>query len=490
MFSETGFTDRLKKMHPIRMLGQGMDLGQEAPWAFDVCFLTLLKVFRREMNDNVNRTKRDIISLCKSAYADLGRYPDREIINRTVEGILYYRDPGLQRPFQVDIYSEDSRERENYHFWYLVTDREHSHWERGGETVYRLSEQSQEMILITREILEEFGLDIEQFYTLQLIKSGNFNKAQGSVTNLIARVRTLIRKERTYGNQILRSPQTIFLESYKKKQITEVEIKKQFDDEQKVFDDMLSWKNRLDGFPEESRLEAFEVFEKLEIARRLHDQLFKLVVDNLALEMEIRVKYPDSFWKTSNITFKKDIWGDLIVRYGLSCMDDLEKVISPLFAGVPPFVYPLDWAWGEQNIRRRSEKIKAPPDIEYEIPVSKTRIDWEALARDWKPLMEDLMNEGSITIDKIESSYPEWTKRQINIEIFMMFALNTTVLRADISSTDERHKLFGFLCELSEDFRLLEGKSLVSQMPDHDEMIRLEHGDLTRYTLVVRGQMK
>lgn len=40
-----------------------------------------------------------------------------------------------------------------------------------------LNEESQEMIFITREILEEFGFDLEQFYTLQLIKTGNFVKS-------------------------------------------------------------------------------------------------------------------------------------------------------------------------------------------------------------------------------------------------------------------------------------------------------------------------
>ena len=46
----------------------------------------------------------------------------------------------------------------------------------GGPTVYMLTEESQEMIFITREVLEEFGFDLEQFYTLQLIKLATFPK--------------------------------------------------------------------------------------------------------------------------------------------------------------------------------------------------------------------------------------------------------------------------------------------------------------------------
>ncbi len=45
------------------------------------------------------------------------------------------------------------------------------------------------------------------------------------------------------------------------------------------------------------------MFENLERARSLHDTLAKHVMENLALEMEIRVKYPESFWKVSNYSF-------------------------------------------------------------------------------------------------------------------------------------------------------------------------------------------
>ena len=112
-----------------------------------------------------------------------------------------------------------------------------------------LTEESQEMIFITREILEEFGFDIEQFYTLQLIKTGNFTKAQNSIDNLIARVRTLIRREKNYRQDMVRDPQVIFFDRQRNPRKTEEEIRKQFEDEQKVFDDMFSWKSRYDSLP-------------------------------------------------------------------------------------------------------------------------------------------------------------------------------------------------------------------------------------------------
>lgn len=58
---------------------------------------------------------------------------------------------------------------------------------------------------------------------------------------------------------------------------------------------MFSWKNRYNSLPDEKKIEAERMFEKLERARLLHDSLAKHVMENLALELEIRVKYPESF---------------------------------------------------------------------------------------------------------------------------------------------------------------------------------------------------
>ena len=126
---------------------------------------------------------------------------------------------------------------------------------------------------------------------------------------------------------------------------------------------MFSWQSRYDSLPDDKKQEAEMMFENLERARSLHDTLAKHVMENLALEMEIRVKYPESFWKVSNYSFKKDIWQDNIVKNGLRHLEDLEKVIAPLFSPRVEFIYPLDWAWSEQLIKhRKSEKT-----VDYKI---------------------------------------------------------------------------------------------------------------------------
>lgn len=318
---ESGFFDRMKKIEPIRMLGTGMDVGELNEFSHEICFLILLNIFRRELTENPNRTRVDMIHITEEIVRDMGIETSKDNIERIVDGTLWYREPSKQENFSSTIYNEQTKNREEYVFRYLKEDREHSHWEEGGSTVYMLTEESQEMIFITREILEEFGFDVEQFYTLQLIKTGNFTKAKGSVDNLIARVRTLIKREKDHRQDMIRDPQVIFFDRQRNARKTEEEIRKQFEDEQSVFEDMFSWKSRYESLPDEKKYEAELMFENLEKARILHDNLAKIVMENIAYEMEVRVKYPESFWKTSNVSFKKDIWKNTIVKNGLRNFD-------------------------------------------------------------------------------------------------------------------------------------------------------------------------
>ena len=58
---EKGLKDRLKKIQAIRMLGTGMDVGNLNDHAHEICLLLLLKVFRREITENPNRSRADLV---------------------------------------------------------------------------------------------------------------------------------------------------------------------------------------------------------------------------------------------------------------------------------------------------------------------------------------------------------------------------------------------------------------------------------------------
>lgn len=484
---EKGFFDRMKKIEPIRMLGTGMDVGELNELAHEICFLLLLNIFRRELTENPNRTRVDMIQIVEEIVREMKIEASIEDVERIVDGTLWYRDPIRQENFSSTIYNEETENREEYVFRYLKEDREHSQWEQGGPTVYMLTEESQEMIFITREILEEFGFDIEQFYTLQLIKTGNFTKAQNSIDNLIARVRTLIRREKNYRQDMVRDPQVIFFDRQRNPRKTEEEIRKQFEDEQKVFDDMFSWKSRYDSLPRDKKLEAEIMFENLEKARILHDNLAKVVMENIAYEMEVRVKYPESFWKTSNISFKKDIWKNTIVKNGLKNFQQLEYILSSLFSPEIEFIFPLDWAWDEQIvISYSSEEVEFEEEIEEENYFTE-ETDWELIVELWEGIFDILLKKGEFSIEelnKIDSNTKrKWLMQRENIELFMMFAISEVVLAPNFEGIDERLKLFNLLCQKDERYKSLNGKRLKSKIERDKKPLLWEEVFISPYTI-------
>lgn len=490
MTIEKGFFNRMKKLQHIRMLGAGMELGELNEYAYEICFLLIQNIFKREITENPNRTKRDMIFIVEKIFKDMDLDYNKEMIERIVEGTLWYREPTKQEGFSTRVYNETNGTKEDYTFRYFVVDRENSHWERGGPTVYMLTEESQEMIFITREILEEFGFDLEQFYTLQLIKTGNFSKARNSIDNLIARVRVLINREKEYRRDIIREPQNIFFDRSIKGKKTEDEIKEQFEEERELFKKMFSWKNRYDSLPEDKKTEAEIMFDNLERARSLHDNLAKHVMENLALELEIRVKYPESFWNISNLSFKKDIWQNHIIKNGLKNIEDFEKIILPLFSPRIEFIYPLDWAWSEQTIKT-GRQIKKHDYDSLDDTWSFKETDWDLLAELYEEIFISLLEKGQFSIlelnKKTDAERGKWLIQRENIDLFMMFVISETVLDSTYTGEDERLKLYKILCNKNPIFKSLENRRILCRIEDTNERFNWRELFISPYTIYIEG---
>lgn len=485
---ESGFSQRMKMMQAIRMLGSGMDLGNLNDYALEICFLLIQNIFKRELTDNNNRTRKDMIFITEDILRVMKLEFTREIVERVVDGTLWYRDPNKQEGFNVSIFNDKTMLKEDYTFRYFKVDRENSNWEQGGPTVYMTTEESQTMIFITREILEEFEFDLEQFYTLQLIKTGNFSKARSSIDNLVAKVRNLINKEKEYRRQIIRNPQNIFVDMRKNSRKTENEIQEQFKKEQEVFRDMLVWRKKYHSLPEDKKKEAEMMFENLERARLLHDNLARHVMANLALELEIRVKYPSNFWNISNTSFEKDVWKNNIVKNGLQTIDDLEKVIGPLFSPEIEFIYPLDWAWSEQIVKRkRKQKKEKVEKLEEDWQFRET--DWDLLAQLYEKVFLSILNKGSFSIVELNEISPlekeRWLSQKANIDIFMMFVISQTVLDSSYTGSDERLKLFNILCHKNPALKSLDKKNLKSKVDDSQNKFTWNELFISPYTLYI-----
>lgn len=489
MTIESGFFNRMLKLQAIRMLGSGMDLGELDGYSYEICFLLIQNVFKREISENPNRTRNDMVFITEKILRDMGLEGNREIIERIVDGTLWYRNPNRQDSFSTLVYNESTRAKEEYNFRYFKVDRENSRWEQGGSTVYMLTEESQEMIFITREILEEFGFDLEQFYTMQLIKTGNFSKAKNSIENLIARVRVLINREKEYRQDILRNPQNIFIDKTIHGKKNESEIKEQFKNEQEVFDKMFTWRNRYSLLPKDKKQEAEGMFDDLERARNLHDNLARMVMENLALALEIRVKYPESFWNISRFNFRRDIWQNNIVKNGLSKMEDLEKILYPLFSPRLEFIYPLSWAWAEQVVTKKMEKSKDIDKVSLE--------DWKFRETDWEILLDlyediflSLKDKGEFSILELNSigeiKKEKWLSQRENIDFFMMLVISETYLDIDSTGEDERRRLFSLLCERNPSLKSLNGNTILSKLEKTDKRFQWKELFISPYIIYLK----
>lgn len=496
---QSGLKDRLKKINAIRLLGTGMDIGDLNNYAHEIVLYLVLSIFRREITENTNRTRNDMIYMVSDILREMKLTTPDKNIERIVDGVLWYKEPERQDPFSCFIYDEEKREHEVYKFRYLKEDREHSHWEQGGSTVYMLTEEAQEIIFITREMLEEFGFDVEQFYTLQLIKSGNFNKALNSVSNLIGRVRSLIRKEKDYRQDMIRNPQVIFFDTKRDRRKNEQDIKNQFEDEKKTFEDMLTWKNRLEGFPKDKREDGERLFEEVEKARLLHNQLARIVIDNMAYEVKIRVNYPESFWITSKVSFKKDIWQNIVVKNGLPSFDYLENLVAPLLSPELDFIYPLEWAWEEQQAVKEEDEIAIADIMEEEEAdfLQRKIIDWELILELWEPIFDRLLagEEFSITeLKKADAALQEkWLSQRKNIEIFMMFVLTEFTfieVSEGFEKMDERMVLFNMLCEQDDKYEKLIGMTVCSKLAEEEVPLYLENLFISPYKIFTRDLRK
>ena len=101
MAIEKGFFNRMKKIQTIRMLGTGMDLGELNEYAHEICFLLIQNIFSRELRENPNRTRRDMLLITEKIFMDMNVPVHDEIIERIVDGTLWYRDRNQQEGFNT-----------------------------------------------------------------------------------------------------------------------------------------------------------------------------------------------------------------------------------------------------------------------------------------------------------------------------------------------------------------------------------------------------
>lgn len=462
----------MKRLNPFFMLGKGMNLGEQLnPYVPSILFRTILEVFFREIDESQERDKQAIYYIIQQVVQDMGLTASPDQIERMRNGLLYFGDEKMNRPFEAEVFVPDNQAWETQTFRYLVKDDYFTDLESNRKVIYKLSDAAQEMVFMSREITEEYSISVEQLYSIQLIKNGNFRKATDNQTNLIAKVKRFIRDEEIFMNEISQDPRLLVSDENKQRESRRNEIESQFEEESKYFKTMLSLveKAQTDDLNEHVRHELFELQEQVEQSRRLHDRFARLVIQNIEIEMRFKTENPSLFWEKPKMSFKETIYEEWVVQKGITEFESVHGIVNSLFSPRHEFILPLEWVWAEQEIMERVMVEDDSEKIEEEEEFKKEEVNWESVAAAWEPVFQELLDQGEFSLTRLKE-FPlevqdQWFEERITYELWMLFNQSPLVIRMmdEDAWNDEREKLVIELVKRNRGFEQLYGRGIYTE---------------------------
>ncbi|MDM5225993.1 hypothetical protein QUF73_07175 [Cytobacillus sp. NJ13] len=472
-----GFAQRMKRLNPLFELGRGMEVGELKPHIQTILMQVLLTIFYRELNDDDHRRKSDIKYMVEDSIKQMKLLADEKQIERITSGLLYQGKEEYSRPFEALYYDEIRQSWETQVFRYVTMDELYTNLEMGGSIVYKLTDVSQEMIFMSREMAEEFSITIEQLYSMQLIKNGNFRKATRNLDHLISRVNRLMAKEFSFQKEMINNPKILLMEEEMQRADNRAEIEKQFEEEKNHFRTISSMIEKTKRRNDEDDLIQKELIilqEKIGHTRQLHDRFAKLVIQNISYEMKLKAENPSLFWETSLVSFREHIYENWFMKEGFSSFDRVEKVLGPLFSPKNEFILPLDWIWGEQEFDEKQLTEAMEEEVQEESITHQRVTNWDSVIKAWSYVFQYLQTYGEFSLADLTTLPLEvqdlWFEESETIDLWMMFdkkPLKVQVLqRKEESISDEREILLYKLMQEYPQFQVFEGLKIYTKF-DH-----------------------
>ncbi|MEH7245735.1 hypothetical protein V7114_02970 [Neobacillus niacini] len=472
-----GFAQRMQRLNPLFELGRGMEVGELKPHIQTILMHVLLTIFYRELNDDDSRRKSDIKHMVEDTIKQMKLLADDKQVERITSGLLYQGKEEYSKPFETLYYDEIRQSWETQVFRYVTMDELYTNLEIGGSIVYKLTDVSQEMIFMSREMAEEFSITIEQLYSMQLIKNGNFSKATRNLDHLISRVNRLMATEFAFQKEMINNPKILLIEEERQRVDNRVEIEMQFEEEKNHFRTITSMIEKTKRRNEEDdyiQKELILLHEKIGHTRQLHDRFAKLVIQNISYEIKLKAENPSLFWETSLVSFREHIYENGFMKDGVKSFDTIEEVLSSLFSPKNEFILPLDWIWGEQEF---DEKQVTEVVIEEEPEESSTLLrvtNWGSVVKAWSYVFQHLQTHREFSFTDLKTMPLEvqdlWFEESESIDLWMMFdkkPLKVQVLHRKVETlSDEREILLYKLMEEYPQFQTFEGLKIFT-MFDH-----------------------
>ena len=493
------FGERNKRLNPLWSLGAGMNLGELQPYKEMIALSVLLQVYYLELESNEQRSREDLVDLTWSSLERFGiaKSGSPESVERLVDGLLWSGNGG---DFEAHYYDDQSRQMDVQKYKYFTVDEDatRTSWEENGTTIYRLSEYAMELIFMSHEIIDEFQISIKLLEIQMHIKHGRVTRAMQDVNELISRVRKMTQQQQEYRNALRRNPKHIFSEYGTQRHQRLEEIHQQFDEERKHFDSIHRSLARLAN-DEKDVIDFNELrllSERVELSRRVHDELAEVVLSIFEAETNLRLNFPELFWGAAGFNFRTHVWEEWVKPEGLPDGDSLETLISGLFSPSQDFIYPLAWAWEEQDVGFLPEEFPIEPDEagdEQDIPYVPKGMPWTEVCGLWLPVMAGVIERGSFTLSPEAFSEEEqqwWADTPDAVDLWVQFFHSEfTVQEQDAEGhggADECQKLLQRLLADHPELEPLRGKTLrTSIRAGQRQSVRWAGLEISPYTITI-----
>lgn len=452
-----GFRERTTMLNPIFMLGKGMEVGTTlTPYLPQLLLAILLEVFYREIKDDDRRSRSDLATIANEIMDHQGLPRDDDKAERVISGLLSYGTPNLRNPFSAKVFDPSTEIFNDKPFLYLTIDTEY----RRKGAIYKLTQSSQNMIFLSREVILEFSIEFEQLYTLKLIRNNNFRSALQSLDVLITKIRQLIAQEYDYRRNLHRNPRILMEQGKEARKERRDEINRQFEESNLRFDKMIRLLANVDLTAQEARSHILEMGIKVHATMALSAKLHAELYQNIELELSIRKYRPSAFMKRRSVSLKTDIWENELLAKGIPSADTMEKLLSPFFSPRAPFLYPMGLIWSEQEIHQDDGEAQEEDEPEDKVVEPKQHLDWPSLVRHWAPVIRNLIYTGEVSLRDISAK--DWTVEAL--ELWMIFKTDVLEIPSILTTyqpyEDERMELIRLLVKSDPFFNEIVGKTI------------------------------
>jgi hypothetical protein len=438
-----GINKRIRSTNPTWMIVGGPDLKHLSPYREKISLMVFTDIFYKQLNSDVNRTKKDIVQVAYEVAKLMKLNPTKELAEKLIDSLMWSEGKDFARfSFLAETFNEEVLDWEEQRYQYFTLDREYSDLENQVE-VFQLTEEAQELVIKSQEIMTEFDLTLQTVISEILIKKGKFKAALNTLQNLDMKVRRLIMKEEEHKKQILKDPKGAIYLEYKKWGESLEEVKMQFQEELARYDEMERMlKVRYEREPENEDIS--KLFYRISVTRREHDKLSQLVIGNIQKEFKFRSD-PSLFtlmWRPPESTFKTTVMEEKIIPKGIRNPDDIFRFINILFSPSKKFIYPMQWMIKEQGYRNKQAEFDRPDSFEDDDGVNlKLDIEWDEIVELWTPLIEEILEKGKISNTDLltlpEHQLQRWIDCREAMDMWILFLMRDRTFKIPEKLTDK-----------------------------------------------------